>query len=184
MNKEGTERGSMTLEACMVVPMFIALMLLVNGLFIFFIGQQVIANALVQSAKSLSFDPYAIERIQGEDTSFIAELIQGAYDLLDVGGGDYVSSTKWYEEDDIVDEVKDRFLLYLSPTNADNMLKTFGIKNGVAGLDFSESSIEDGILTIKVSYVQEFIFNAMDLASFDDSMQVQIKLFQNKDIES
>lgn len=177
------ERGSMTLEACMVVPIFIALMLLVNGLFIFFLGQEVMQNALIQSAKNLAFEPYATQRIKGEDTSFIAEIVQGAYDFFDAGGGDYVSSSEWYEEDSIEEVVKDKFLLYLSPVNSDELLKRFGVKDGASGIDFSGSSIKDGVLTVKMSFTQEFVFDAMDLASFEDSMQVKVKLFEYKEVE-
>lgn len=177
------EKGSMTLEASIIVPIFVSVMLLANGFFIFFMGQQMMANALIQSAKSLSYDPYATQRTDLDNANFLTELIPTIYDALDAGGGDYVSSTPWYEDDNIEDEVKARFLLYLSPTNADELLKTFGVENGVAGLDFSESTYSDGVLTVKMNYTQEFIFNMMGLASFDDSMQVKVRMFEYKGID-
>lgn len=176
------QRGSMTLEASIFVPIFVSMMLLVNGFFIFFMGQQMMSNALIQSAKSLSYDPYAAQRTG--DSNFIAELIPFLYDAFNAGGGNYVLSNEWYEEDNIEDVVKERFKLYLSPTDADALLKTFGIRNGLSGLDFSESSYSDGILTVKVKYTQEFVFNVMDLASFEDSMQVQVRMFEYKELSS
>lgn len=175
------ERGSMTLEASIVVPIFISVMLLVNGFFIFFMGQQMMSNALIQSAKSLSYDPYATQRTESDDSNFIAELIPTLYDAFNAGGGDYVLSNDWWEEASIEDVVKERFLLYLSPTDSNDLLATFGIKNGIDGLDFSESEYADGVLTIKMKYTQEFVFNMLDLASFDDSMQVKVKMFEYKD---
>lgn len=178
------ERGSMTLEASIVVPIFVSVMLLANGFFIFFMGQQMMSNALIQSAKSLSYDPYSIQRTNSDDANFIESLIPALYDMFNAGGGNYVSSEKWYEEENIEETVKERFVLYLSPADADDLLKTFGVKDGLAGLDFSESSYSDGILTVKMNYTQEFVFNMLGLASFDDSMQVKVKMFEYKEISS
>ena len=41
----------------------------------------------------------------------------------------------------------------------------------------------NGILTVKVKYTQEFVFNMLDLASFDDSMQIKVKMFEYKTLE-
>lgn len=177
------ERGSMTLEACIVVPIFVSLMLFVNGFFIYFMGQQVLSNALVQSAKSLAYDPYAVDRAVDDDSNFIQQIIPMLYDVLNAGGGNYVSSEAWYLDENIEEAVKERFLVYVSPTDADKVLKVFGIKNGSAGLDFSESTVEDDVLCIKIKYTQEFVFNTMNLASFDDSMQVKVKLFRYLTVE-
>lgn len=176
------ERGSMTLEASIVVPIFVSVMLLVNGFFVFFIGQQMMSNALVQSAKSLSYDPYAIERTG--DSNFIADLIPFLYDAFNAGGGNYVLSNEWYKEGNIEDVVKERYVLYLSPTDADELLKSFGVKDGLEGLDFSESSYSEGVLTVKIKYTQDFVFNILGLASFDDSMQVKVRMFEYKEINN
>ena len=56
-----------------------------------------------------------------------------------------------------------------------------GIKKGTAGLDFSESVVEDGVLTIKLKYEQEYVFNALDLASFDRESTARVKLFGYRD---
>lgn len=176
------DRGSITLEASIVVPIFIILMLAVNGLFIMFSGQQMISHALIQSAKSLAFDPYATQRIAGDEDDKLADMFQDIYTFA-AGAENYVSHDKWFEDSENIDSlVESRFIAYLrsSKSDANELLKTIGVKDGVDGLNFSGCSVDDGILTIKVRYTQEFIFNAADLASFERELSVKVRLFEYK----
>lgn len=176
-------RGSLTLEACMVVPMFIVLMLLVNGFFVMFMGQQIMCHALIQSAKSLAFDPYASQRVAENEDDQLAEMF---VDIFSFAEGDHVSTEQWYKEDtENLDEVvEERFIAYLKLTKSgtEKVLEQIGIKDGLDGLDFSGCTLEEGILTIKANYTQEFIFNATDLTSFERSISVKVKLFEYKSI--
>lgn len=184
MKWQKRNKGSITLEAAMMVPMFIILMLLVNGLFIFFMGQQIMLHAMVQSAKSLAFDPYSSQRIEGNTNDDLADMF---VDIAAIGHGNYVSNEKWYEEnlDDLDSIVEERFVAYLqsSRTKAVDLLEEIGVKNGLSGLDFSGCSLSDeGVLTMKLTYEQEFIFNAADLASFERTMVVKVKVFEHKEL--
>ena len=62
-------------------------------------------------------------------------------------------------------------------TRADEKLKAMGVKNGLAGLDFSDTKIEGNTLTIIVKYKQEFIFNFQGLAAFDRQQKISITLW-------
>lgn len=176
-NKEN--RGSLTLEACMVVPMFILLMLLVNGFFVLFMGQQIMCHTLIQSAKSLAFDPYASQRVAANEEDELAEMF---VDLFSFSEGNHTSTEQWYgEEATNLDEVvEERFVAYLKTTElrAESVLKQIGVKDGLDGLDFSECTLADGVLSMKVKYTQEFIFNAADLTSFERTLCVKVKLFE------
>ena len=57
------ERGSVTLEASLVLPIFIFIFLFCYGILMMFSGQQLISHALLQSAESLSLDSFASEKI-------------------------------------------------------------------------------------------------------------------------
>lgn len=179
MKTKKSNRGSLTLEACMVVPMFIVLMLLVNGFFILFMGQQIVSHALIQSAKSLAFDPYASQRVASNEEDELADMF---VDLFSFSEGNHVSTEEWYKEDtdDLGDIVEERFIAYLKLTKSgtEKVLEQIGIKDGLDGLDFSECTLEDGILTIKLNYTQEFIFNAAGLTEFEREISVKVKLFE------
>ncbi len=178
MRKKNRSEGSITLEAAMVVPMFIILMLLVNGFFVLFMGQQILSHTLVQSTKSLAFDPYASQRVAANAEDDLADMF---VDIFSFSSEGHVATDKWYEEnlDDLDEVVEERFLVYLreSESDADNLLENIGIKNGVDGLDFSGCTLEDGVLTVKLKYTQEFIFNAAGLTTFDREISAKVKLF-------
>ena len=184
MKKWNKENGSITLEACMVVPMFIMLMLLVNGLFVMFMGQQIMAHALMQSAKSMAFDPYSSQRVSANTDDALADMF---VDLFSFAHGNYISTEQWYADDagNLEEIAKERFIAYISASEnkAIELLDVIGVKNGLSGLDFSECSVADGILTMKVNYVQEFIYNAFDFASFERTLCIKVKLFNYTPID-
>ncbi len=171
--------GSITLEASIMVPLFIILMLLVNGIFILFMGQQIMSHALIQSTKSLAFDPYASQRVAADSEDKLADMF---VDIFSFTHENYISTEQWYDgsQSDLEEAVEKRFLAYLTKqeTDADKLLKIIGVKGGVSGLDFSECSVSDGMLTVKLKYTQEFIFNAAGLASFEQILCLKTKLFQ------
>lgn len=180
MIKKNSCVGSITLEAAMMVPMFIALMLLVNGFFVMFMGQQIMTHTLIQSTKSLAFDPYATQRVAANTEDDLADMF---VDIFSFASGNHVSSDKWYDEaklDKLDEVVEERYISYLndSEASAKELLENIGVKDGVDGLNFSGCILEDGILTVKLKYTQEFIFNAVDLASFDRELSVKVKLFE------
>ncbi|MCD7860272.1 MAG: hypothetical protein LUH51_08995 [Firmicutes bacterium] len=184
MKEEKMNCGSITLEAAMVVPMFIILMLLVNGLIVMFMGQQIMSHTLIQSAKSLAFDPYSSQRVSANDEDDLADMF---IDIFSFAGGNHVSTDAWYEGDlNGVDElVEDRFVAYLrgAESEASALIEQIGVKGGLGGLDFSGSTVEDGILTVKMKYTQEFIFNAAGLAEFERELCVKVKLFEYAELQ-
>ena len=58
MEKKNDEQGSVTLEAAIILPIFCALFMALNGFFFTFNAQNQISHALIQSASSLGLDPY------------------------------------------------------------------------------------------------------------------------------
>lgn len=181
MNKQNSASGSITLEACIVVPLFIMLMLAINGIFVMTMGQQIMSHALIQSTKSLAFDPYSSQRVAANTEDDLADMF---VDIFTIGHGNYVSTDKWYTEnpDSIADLVKKRFSAYLKSSYADaeNLLEKIGVEGGIDGLDFSESVYENGILTTKVTFTQNYLFDVGNLTSFQRTLCLQVKLFEYK----
>lgn len=186
---EQKKEGVISLEACIVLPIFIFVLMFFYGFMVFFSGHQLLSHSLIQSAQSLSLDPFATERLETswEDMEDGSDLIQALYAEA-LGGDDYFSSNeKWYEENEelLLETVKNRFLGYLVGTGtasevesrADDMLKYLRIQDGINGLDFSETKIEEGVLTLSIKYKQEFIFNFQGLAAFDRNQSISITLW-------
>lgn len=175
-------RGSMTLEAAMVVPIFILLMLAVNGFFLMFMGQQVLSHTVIQSAKSMAYDPYASQRVTADEGDQLADMF---VDLFSYANGDFTSPEEWYEDGaffSVSQVAEDRFFAFLGKkgSQADTLLELVGVRGGHNGLDFSGCKVEDGVLTYKVTYTQEFPMTTADFTSFERELAVQVKLFEYK----
>ena len=75
------ERGAVSLEACIVLPIFIFVLMFFYGLMVFFSGHQLLSHSLIQSAESLSLDPYATEqlKISWDEMEGGEDLVQAMY---------------------------------------------------------------------------------------------------------
>lgn len=183
MKDHNNEKGTVTLEACIVVPMFITIMLALCGIFVLFMGQQIITHATIQSAKSLSYDPYATERnaVAGEK-----ELAQMFGDIFSAGHSDYVSTRRWYSDESsyLKSVASARFKAFISENGSKNkdILEIIGIKGGANGISFSNCKVEDGVLTMSVKYTQCFLFDIAGLGEFDREISVKVKLFTYSEI--
>ena len=180
--KEKKNQGSLTLEACIVVPIFLMVMLLANGLFIMFMGQQVMSHAMLQTAKSMAFDPYGAQKANTDGSPALMPLFM---DLFTLGDSAYSSTDDWTDGGNVPKEAEERFYAFLggkSKANSYAILDVVGVKGGAAGVKFTDSSYDKdtGILTVSMSYEQEFIFNAMGLLSFPRTLTVQIPVLQYK----
>ncbi len=155
-------------------------MLFVNGIFVLFMGQQVVSHALLQSAKSMALDAYSADRVT--DNAEVAEMFTDIFGFVS-GGNDYFSTKKWYAEgeagsDEINEIAKNRFKAYLRGGSSDDLLRVVGIKDGVGGMVFQASVSDDNILQIDVTYTQDFVFNAWGIGSSERTQTVKVKLFR------
>lgn len=189
-NLKKREHGVISLEACIVLPIFIFVVMFFYGFIVFFSGHQVLSHSLIQSAESLSLDPYATERIETDwaNSKDGKSLVQAMYASALTTQNKYFSSNdKWYKSNDdlMIETVRNRFLGYLVGNGktseiesaADSKLKELGVQNGLSGLDFSETKIEGNILTVTIKYKQEFIFNFQGLAAFDRQQTISVTLW-------
>ncbi len=172
------EKGVITLEACIVVPFFIFLMLFVYGFIVMFMGRQAMSHALLQSAKSLSLEAYAIDNLDGGGGKNIKQVFT---ELSITDDEHFASTAKWFSDDkaQLQSIVEDRFIGYLGGTQsqAEAQLELFGVKDGWNGMDFSATTVENGVLTIHVKYQQEFIYDFNGLLAFDRELSVKMKLW-------
>lgn len=177
MKRMRDTKGSITLEACIVVPIFVALMLVINGLFVLFMGQQIMSHTLIQTAKSLAFDPYATQRMEGNSVN-LDDLFA---DIISIGSDGYYSRDAWYENPDELEQVvRERYMRYLREDSSANetLLEMLGVEGGAGGLDFSGCTLDDGVLTVKLKYKQNYVFDAMGLAPFTREIGAKVKLLE------
>lgn len=179
------DSGVVSLEACIVLPIFVFLILFFYGFMFLFVGEQLVSHALIQSAVSLSLDSYATDKLSdsSEVDSFMQDLFNSA--LVEVaeaeGETSHSSSEKWYaDQSSVQSEVESRFISYLANGDmetANAKLDQFGVVNGIDGISFSECKVEDDVLTITIEYKQEYLMDAFGLLSYDRTKTITQKMW-------
>lgn len=185
---KNNQRGAITLEACVSVLAFVLLMLMLSSLFIMFMAQNVTAHVTLQTAQSLSMEAYSIEKLRQEDGELgtvgghLTDFITGLFGTPENKPG-FVMDYKWYdaEEKDVPQAVKTRFVGYLSggdQEEADRILKQLNVVEGLEGLDFSGSKVQDGVLYVVLKYKLEYDFNVWELGVIDVEQEACSKLWK------
>lgn len=172
------EKGLLTLEAAMVLPIFVFFLLFLYGLMMMFSGQEMIAHAMFQSSESLAFDSYATDKFSTGSYESAETLIKGMYEsFLTNKDSKYSSSTKWYENKEETKKVsKERFLGYFCGGDKEwssSFLSITGVKGGLDGIDFSGTYIDSNRdLHLKAKYKQYFLFDFGGNVDFDREVEV------------
>lgn len=160
--------GSLTIEACLCLTLFMFFIMFLYSFFSIFEAQMKIHHTLLQTSQSMSLDAVATDGLTG---NILKGEVSTLYQVATTIGfnamnknPNYVSPEKWYEsKEDISNFVKERFVAYLTAGDteaADELLKSYQIEEGLAGLDFSESKIDDkGNIILKVTYTVRFVFD-------------------------
>ena len=179
MKRIKNEKGMMTVEACMVLPLFMMLLLFFNGLIIMFSGQQMISHALLQSSNSLSMDAYANDIIGENDFTSSKNLVNKIYASVAASTPSpkyFTSDQKWYlDGDKIKKEARNRFIGYFSGGDEDyvkDMLDTIGVVGGLDGITFEGEVDGNNDLKITVKYKQKFLFDINGLVTFDRKINI------------
>jgi hypothetical protein len=187
--KKKNREGAVTLEACIVVTLFILFMLFLYSLFVVFLGHHSIGHAVLQSSESLSMDPYFSEQFTNStDTpESVGDLLAiAANNIFKLNGASkyYSSNIKWYDTkhaESVEAVAKARFIAYFADGNEDDakvLLDTYNVQNGLDGLDFSESRVEGGILYITVKYTMDYEFNFFNMAKQPVRQSAKAKLWK------
>lgn len=185
------EKGVITLEACISVVAFMVLMFLLSGFFMMFMAQNAVGHAILETSESLSLDVYALSRYGAEEghvgslsdyaSSFIAEKLGGS---TAAESPNFISNNDWFSSEDeaaVVDAVKKRFVGYLAggdESKAEEMLSQMRVVDGLDGLDFSATKIENDELRITVKYKLRYEFTIGDLGQVDVEQTTSSKLWK------
>lgn len=188
MNKDQKNvSGSLSLEACISVMFFLILMLLVAGFFRMFMAQNMTAHAALETAESLSLDAYAAKKMGNEKITDLSVesvngFVNGLFDYFD--DDDFFSYNDWYSDktdEELASAVKRRFVAYISggdEEEADQLLSRLNVKDGLKGIDFSESCVKDDILYVNIKYQLNYDFHIGSLGEIDVNQNACAKIWK------
>lgn len=174
------ERASVTLEAAMILPIFCFLFMALNGVFFVFSAQNQVMHTLVQTANSLSLDPYWNEKISLENTS-VSTILQ-RFERYAIRDQSFSSAESWHKNETVSSGVlEDRFYSYFTgdgnKISAYTKLKKLGV---VGNMDLS-GTVNNGDLTLLAKYKMQFWFNPFKTKPLEISQQVKVHLWGLED---
>ena len=174
------ERASVTLEAAIILPIFCFLFMALNGVFFVFSAQNQVMHTLVQTANSLSLDPYWNEKIRLENTS-VSTILQ-RFERYAVRDQSFSSAESWHKNETVSSGVlEDSFYSYF--TGDGNKLSAYTKlkKLGVVGNMELSGTVNNGDLTLVAKYKMKFWFNLFKTEPLDLSQKVRVHLWGLED---
>jgi len=187
--QENNIKGVITLEACVCVLSFLILMLLLSSLFVMFMAQNATAHTILQTSESLSIDAYSAEHIGTGGTGSVSEVVVGIGEFIGDLFGIAQDNPSFVQKEDLstVSEtelasiVKTRFVGYLTggnETEADEFLERMNIVDGLDGLDFTGSYVDNDTLYIVLKYNLEYDFNIWNVGTVEVEQTTCSKLWK------
>lgn len=174
------ERASVTLEAAIILPIFCFLFMALNGVFFVFSAQNQVMHALVQTANSLSLDPYWNEKT-GVENPNVSNMLQN-FERSITQDKSFSSTESWHKNETVSSGVlEDRFYSYF--TGDGNKLSAYTKlkKLGVVGNMELSGTVNNGDLTLVAKYKMKFWFNLFKTEPLDLSQKVKVHLWGLED---
>ena len=174
------ERASVTLEAAIILPIFCFLFIALNGVFFVFSAQNQVMHALVQTANSLSLDPYWNEKT-GVENPNVSSMLQN-FERSITQDKSFSSTESWHKNETVSSGVlEDRFYSYF--TGDGNKLSAYTKlkKLGVVGNMELSGTVNNGDLTLVAKYKMKFWFNLFKTEPLDLSQKVRVHLWGLED---
>ena len=174
------ERASVTLEAAIILPIFCFLFMALNGVFFVFSAQNQVMHALVQTANSLSLDPYWNEKT-GVENPNVSNMLQN-FERSITQDKSFSSTESWHKNETVSSGVlEDRFYSYFTgdgnKLSAYTKLKKWGV---VGNMELS-GTVNNGDLTLVAKYKMKFWFNLFKTEPLDLSQKVKVHLWGLED---
>ncbi len=169
------EKGILTVEASFVLTIFIFFVLFLFSFARIYAAQSLMSHAVIQSADATATESYLRETVlTGNET----EILELAHRLT----GSTVISADSFESlrsADLPRVAKEKFSRALSANDADTdkMLKSYGVKDGLSGVDFSASRIDLGPddIVLNVKYTLEMQFPVLGFREIEFSKSAKAK---------
>lgn len=187
--------GSIALEACLSLVLFLIVMLALYSMLKMFTIQSMIGHAIQESCQSMALENYNQSALV---TDTLQQIPNAIWQLV-LGNGfssDFHTSAdfsirKFFDVLEKTDEeallsttqtnAKKRFAAYLAggETEADSLLKNYGVVDGLNGVSFKGTEKSSKDLTIQVSYKVRLLFylEVFDFGEFDSTQKVCCRLW-------
>ncbi len=152
------ERGILTVEASLVLTLMLLSILLLFSFGRIYRAQNLVSHAALQSADAVAMESYLRETALQADASEVVYLASQITDSTSISA----ESLESLRSANLPKIAREKFVAAIanSEAKADEKLKSMGVKNGLAGVDFSESKIDlandDVIVAIKYTVEVQF----------------------------
>lgn len=152
-----TRKGSLTIEASIALTVFIFLNLSMLGFGRIYRAQSLVAHAALQTSQALAIESYYRETISKSGSAeFASKLIKfsGALGWSSLSGYDDWYASLGDKGTDFYKIVKDTFVYAIAEDeeSANQILKSVGIAEGMAGIDFKYSAVKNSEIIVNVQY--------------------------------
>lgn len=154
------QKGTITIEATISLVTFSLFLLFFLNFATIFRAQNVVAHGVLNAAKSMSIENYWLG---GVDDTKLGGMVNAVIGLFADTDGMEDSYASWGAAGGVSEVAKKYFIGSITgegntDTEANSKLEKLGIKGGVEGLDFSKTTIEQGKVTVRVTYKVQLLF--------------------------
>lgn len=181
------EKGSLTVEASLVLTFFIFVIMLFLSFGRVFRAQNYVSHALMQTTQAIAQDYYIMEKAQnvtraGKFNNAILELLAGIEDITSITdiNQQFLMQIHWSDANSGLEA--DAFRKYAKWTlgdDIDDTLKEMGIDAGLNGLEIQESSIEaSGDVYVYVKYQVKLLFPYLGFKTVELEQKARAKIWK------
>lgn len=175
--KKKREQGVLTIEASLVLSVITLLILFLFSFSRVYRAQSVVSHAVLQATDAVALESYLRETAFDGDAAKITELagkISGSTTMS-------ADNFKSLRSASLPEVAAEKFSLALSNTDAEagKILKSLGVKDGLAGVNFATSHIDldNNDVIVYADYVIEMQFPVFGLSEFKVSKSAKAKTF-------
>lgn len=171
------EQGILTIEASIVLTLFLLFVLFLFSFARMYRAQNMISHATMQSADALALESYIREVAHDEDANEIVKLGNQLSGLTSLSEESFTS----LRAADIPKLAKEKFAVAISSSdaNADAILKKLGVKGGLSGVDFSVSKMDlnTNDVIVYANYTLELQFPVFGFSEINVTKAARAKTF-------
>lgn len=156
------KKGSLVIEASIALTTFMFLILFFISFARIYRAQSVISHACFQTSQTMAVESFTREKVGEAGT--LGAITKLADFIASLGGNSSSGATNSYrsygEVSNLTSVIKKEFAYSIaaSEEEADAKLKKLGVKDGLNGINFSESSIKSSDIMISVKYTLKLQF--------------------------
>jgi len=171
------EQGILTVEASIVLTLCLLFILFLFSFARVYSAQSLVSHAVLQSSDAVALESYLREETLTGSEADVTALANRFLGITSINADSYTS----LRSADVPKIAKEKFVLAVAKneTEADEKLKKLGVKNGLAGMDFSASKMDLGNddVIVYVTYTVEMQFPVFGMKDITVTKAAKSKTF-------